>query len=173
METKRTQKVWLVMGISLMVLGLMISLSSAVFESTLTFSEYGGVIIESNNEVNVQDSKIARAGSAIASAGTSPASPIVMASTNPLPLASTGVAKGNWYYKVDIYSIAGKTPATQVFKVELYRWSSTNNDYTLVTTLYIKSTASPTNTEGVRLYFDMGSSNPESSEAFMVTVSRV
>jgi len=173
METKRTQKVWLVVGISLMVLGLMISLSSAVFESTVTFSEYGGVIIESNEEVSAQNPRIAKAGSAVTSAGTSPASPIVMASTDPLPLASTGVPKGNWYYGIDVYSIAGKTPANQVFKVELYRWSSTSNDYTLVSTLYTKSTASPASNEGVRLYFDVGSSKPSSSEAFMATVSRV
>jgi len=173
METKRTQKVWLVMGISLIVLGLMVSLSFSVFESSVSFSEYGGVIIESKEEVNVQNSRIARAGSDVTSAGTSPASPVVMASTGLLPLASTGVLKGNWYYGVDIYSVAGKTPANQVFKVELYRWSSSSNDYTFVTTLYIKSTASPTNTEGVRLYFDVGSSKPASSEAFMVTVMRV
>jgi len=173
MKTKRTQKLWLVMGISLMVLGLIVSLSSAVFDSSVTFSEYGGVIIESKNEVSIQNSRIAKAGSDIAAAGTSPASPVVMASTDPLPLASTGVTKGNWYYGVDINSIAGKTPANQTFKVELYKWGSTSNDYTLASTLYIKSTASPTNTEGVRLYFDVGSSKPASSEAFMVEVLRV
>jgi len=173
MENKKIHNLLPVMGISLIMLGLMVSLSSAIFGGTIAFSEYGGVIIESNNEVSVQNPRIARAGSTIASAGTAPESPVVMASTNPLPLASTGVSKGNWYYRIDIYSIAGKTPINQIFKVELYRWNSASNDYTLISTLYIKSTASPTNSEGARLYFDLGSSNPESSEAFMVTVSRI
>jgi len=170
---RRIRKVWLLAGISLMVLGLMTLLSSSVFNRTVTFSEYGGVIIESNDEVSVQNNRIARSGSDIASAGTTPSSPVVMASTGPLPLASTGLPKGNWYYGLDVYSIAGKTPANQVFKVELYRWDSTNDDYALIGTLFVKATASPTNSEGARLYFDVGSSKPASSEAFMVEASRV
>jgi hypothetical protein len=168
-----TRNAWLIMGVSLIALGLMVSLSSSIFDYTMSFSEYGGVILQSNDEVNVSNSKVLMAGSEIEAAGLEAASPVVMASTSPLPLASTGLPKGYWYYRVDIYSISGKTPANQVFKVELYRWSPTSKDYTLQGTLYIKSTASPDDNQGVRLYFNLGSSKPASSEAFMVVVSRV
>lgn len=168
----RIQKIWLVMGILLIVLGFITLLSSTIFEAYVAFSEYGGVIIESEEEVRISHISIARAGSDIPPNGTSLDSPITMSSA-PLPLASMSISKGNWYCRVDIYSIKGKTPANRVFKVELYRWNSVYYDYDLVGTLYIKSTSSPTDKEGVRLYFDLGPSRPESTEAFMVVISKV
>lgn len=157
-----------IVGISLVVLGLMVSLSTAVFQYDVTFSEYGGAIIVSREELNIGEARVARAGSTITEAGTS--SPVNMSSSSPLPLASTGVPKGNWYCRVDVYSKSG-TPADTVFRLELYRWSSTISDYTFVGTLYIRSTSSPSTSDGVRLYFNIGDL-PASSEAFMVVASR-
>jgi len=136
----------------------------------VTFSNYGGVIIESNDELNLVNSQIRRAGSAISSAGTDPSTAVLMSSS--LPIASNGVPKGNWYYRIDAYCISGTTPANQVFKIELYRWNSNTKDYDLIGTLYIKSDADPSDNEGARLYFNIGGL-PSSSEAFMIVVSRV
>jgi hypothetical protein len=173
MERERERKVskaWMFLGIAFIIIGLLVSLSSSIFENTITFSNYGGVIIESSNELNLVNSQIKRAGSDIPSAGTDPSTAVLMSSS--LPIASNGVPKGNWYYRIDAYCISGTTPANQVFKIELYRWDSSKLDYNLIGTLYIKSDADPSDNEGARLYFNIGGL-PSSSEAFMIVVSRV
>lgn len=172
MKSKTALKTLMALGIALIALGLIVSLSTTIFSYTITFSEYGGVIIESSNEVSVTNPQIARAGSAVPAAGTSQASPVTMASP-PLPLASTGVPKNNWYYRVDISAIAGTTPPSTTFRVELYRWDPNTYEYNLLGTLYIRSTSNPQSSEGVRLYFNLGSASPSQSEAFMVLISRV
>ncbi|MEM1574211.1 MAG: hypothetical protein QXY96_07040 [Candidatus Methanomethylicaceae archaeon] len=88
-----------------------------------------------------------------------------------LPLASTSVPKGNWYFKAVIYCNS-KTPASTIFKVELYKWDPITYDYNLVGTLYIKSDANPATDEGAKLYYNIGGL-PASSESFMIVISRV
>jgi len=172
MKARRFHRGFLFIGVSLIVMGLLVSLSSAIFDYTIGFAVYGGAIIESNEELSIQNTGISKAGSTITPQGQSASNPVLMASTSPLPLASTSVPKGQWYYHAEIYSIAGTTPANKVFRVELYRWDSTNLEYDLDGTLYIKSTASPQSSEGARVFFAVGSS-PGSSEAFMIQVFRV
>ena len=172
MKARKFHRGFLFMGVSLIIVGLLVSLSSAIFDYTVSFAVYGGAIIESSEELSVQNTGISKAGSTITPEGVSAANPVVMASTSPLPRASTAVPKGQWYYYAEIYSIAGTTPANKVFRVELYRWDSTKLEYDIAGTLYIKSTASPQNNEGARVFFNVGSS-PGQSEAFMIQVFRV
>jgi hypothetical protein len=168
---RKVSKAWMFLGIAFIIIGLLVSLSSSIFENTITFSNYGGVIIESNDELSFSNSQIARAGSDISSAGTDPSTAVLM-TIPPFPIASNGVPKGNWYYRINANCISGTTPANQVFKIELYRWDSSKLDYDLIGTLYIKSDADPSDNEGARLYFNIGGL-PSSSEAFMIVVSRV
>jgi hypothetical protein len=162
-----------VLGAMLIAVGLLTMSAQAIFNGSTTFSDYSGVIIDSNEEVSLTNQGTWKAGGAIAAAGTSPASPVAMTSANPSPLAAMAIAKGNWYYRVDTNVIAGTTPAGMTFKVELYRWSPTATDYSLVGTLYVKAQNTPSAGEKARVYFDLGSSAPAPSESFMVLVSRV
>jgi hypothetical protein len=160
----------MILGVVFIIIGLLVSLSSSIFENTITFLNYGGVIIDSNDELNLVNSQIRRAGSNIDQAGIDPSSAVLMATS--LPIASNGVSRRNWYYRIDAYLISGITPANQVFKVELSRWNLNTKDYDFIRTLYIKSTTNPQNSEEARLYFNIGGL-PSSSEAFMIVVSRV
>lgn len=171
MKYKTIRKTVPAMGITLVLLGLLTTISYPIFSTDLTFSNYGGVIIESNDELSASSPKIMKAGSNIPAAGTSAATAVTMSSSN--PSASTGVAKGNWFFRIDVSVIAGTTPASTTFKVELYRWDSTTLEYSLLNTLYIKSDADPASGESAKLSFDLGSSNPSSSEAYMILITRV
>ena len=166
------RKIPLMLGVALMLLGLMVSFSTSVFEDDVTLSQYGGVTIESRDELDFSDHKIQRAGQQIPEAGTDSSSPVTM-STPPLSWASTGVPKKDWYYRTEVYCIAGTTPASTTFKIELYRWiGGEGGDYELVGTLYVQSDSDPADDEGVKLSFDLGSSKPAKSEAFFIIVSR-
>jgi len=48
------------LGIAFIIIGLLVSLSSSIFENTITFSNYGGVIIESNDELSFSNSQISK-----------------------------------------------------------------------------------------------------------------
>lgn len=172
-ETRRVQKMWLVAGMSLIVLSLMLLMSSAVFEGDVTLSEYSGVIIESKDEVNVANSQIARAESNIPQAGTSPSNPVTMSSTTPPPSASIGVARGKLALQVRRLLDRGKNagqPSVQggALQVGLNKLRLHSGRHALH-----QVRRRPGRRRGARLYFDLGSSKPESSEAFMVVVSRV
>ncbi|MEM2925333.1 MAG: hypothetical protein QXJ68_06550, partial [Methanocellales archaeon] len=141
-----------VMGIVLIFLGLLTMFSYSIFSEDITFSNYGGIIIESNDELSVSSPVVERAGLDIPAAGTTPETAVTLSSSN--PFASTGVAKKNWLCRIDVDVIDGTTPANTTFKVELYRWNSTTLDYNLLDTLYIKSDADPASGESARLMFD-------------------
>ncbi|MEM2924233.1 MAG: hypothetical protein QXJ68_00900 [Methanocellales archaeon] len=158
------------MGITLILLGLLVMYSYSVFSNDIVYSNYGGVIIESNDELSISNQVIVKAGSNIPEVGTSAATAVTMSSTN--PVASTGVTKKNWVFRIDVNAITNTTPSNIIFKIELYQWNSTALEYNLVNTLYIKSDDNPTNDEGAKLIFGL-SSTPSSSEAFMVLISRV
>lgn len=162
-----------VLGGILVLLGLMVISAQAVFSASSSFSEYGGDIVESEEEVAFAESTISKAGSAITASGLTPATAVIMTTASPPPLASMSIAKKNWYYDLQVSSITGTTPANATFKVELHRWNSTTSDYTLVATLYVKSDADPASTEKARVYFDLGSTAPSSSEAFMVLATQL
>jgi hypothetical protein len=156
-------------GAVLVALGLISATTYTIFDANLTFSDFGGVLIETDNSVTVTERGTYKAGSAISAAGTSPGSPVVMSSST--PIATNGLAKNDWYFRVDVSVTAGVTPASQTFKVEVLRWNPTTNDYALIATLYIASDPTPASGEGVRVYAKMPTA-PSTSEAFMVLVSR-
>ncbi|MCW4008805.1 MAG: hypothetical protein NWF09_08995 [Candidatus Bathyarchaeota archaeon] len=166
----KTQKIGLAFALSLIAIGVLTMLATAIYEVDITYANYGGAIIQSDDELTIITHQIARAGSAIPVAGGSPGTAVVLSDT--MPLASNGVAKGAWYYRVSIFSIAETTPPNQVYKVDLYRWNSNTLDYTLIGSVYVKSAASPDDNDGARIYFNLGAL-PNKSEALLVVVSRV
>lgn len=156
-------------GLGLIVLALLVFATEAILDQSVTYSEYGAVIIESSQEVSLSNPAIQKAGSIIPSAGTNPNSPVTLQSSN--PIASNGVPKNNWFYRITI-GANNTTQANQTFQVELYRWDNTAMDYNLVGTLYVKSDGNPAAGETARLYFNLGTSSPGSTEGFMITVKR-
>jgi hypothetical protein len=157
-------------GAVLVALGLISATTYTIFDVTITFSDYGGVIIDTQNDVTVTQRGTFRAGSAITAAGTDPASPVVMATSK--PIATNGLSRGDWYFRVDISAVGSPTtPANQVYKVEVLRWNPSTNDYDPVATLYIAADANPASTEGVRVYAKLTPA-PTAQETFMVLVSR-
>lgn len=159
------------LGLGLVGLGLLLLAVQAVLDQTVVYSEYGATLIQSLNEVSLTSAAIQKAGSAIPPAGTTPANPVTLATSN--PVASTGVPLNNSYYRITVGALTNTTPQNQVFRVDLYRWDATTLDYTLVGTLYVKSDANPATGETARLYFNLGATAPAAVEAFVVTVTRV
>jgi len=167
-----------VIGMMLIVLGIVSSFSYSIFNNEASFAEYGGVLIDSKEELTTKNIKIQRAGGDIGAQGISPYSPITMNNqTSPLPLASMSIDRGDWYFRVEVYAKT-TSPANQIYKVELWRWNSTS-DYKLVGTLYIKTDKNPGRdssnnviNEGVRCYFNLGASNPSPNESFMIVITR-
>jgi len=171
MDVQKMRKIVPLAGAVLVALGLISATVYPILNLNRQYSEYGGIIIESLTEVTVTVQGTFKAGSAITAAGTSPASPVTMSSTTPTPIATNGLAKNDWYFRVDISAITGTTPASQTFKVEVLRWDSTANDYTSIATLYVASDATPASGEVVRVYAKLTTA-PGAAEAFMVLVSR-
>jgi CCR4-NOT transcriptional regulation complex NOT5 subunit len=157
-------------GAVLVALGLISATTYTIFEANLTFSDYGSVIIDTQNDVTVTQRGAFRAGSAIVAAGTDSSNPVVMATSK--PIATDGLSRGDWYFRVDISAVGSPTtPANQVYKVEVLRWNPSTNDYNTIATLYIAADGSPAVTEGVRVYAKLTPA-PTAQETFMVLVSR-
>jgi len=169
MDVQKMRKIVPLAGAVLVALGLISATTYTILNESVTFSDYGGVIIETLSDLSVTQKGTFKAGSAISAAGTDPGSPVIMSST--MPIATNGLAKGDWYFRVDV-SATGTTQANQKYKVEVLRWVSTTNDYNTIATLYIKSSANPTSSEGVRVYAKLPTP-PGASETFMVLITRV
>jgi hypothetical protein len=166
-----TRRVVQFLSVVLLVLGLVTLGAQSISNVSVTLSEYGAFIMDSAEEVTLGNTGTWRAGSAITANGMTPDSAVTMSAASPPPLASTLIPRGDWYYRVDV-SVNSQTPANTIFKVELHRWSATNNDYTLAGTLYVRSDADPAAGERARVYFGLGST-PSANETFMVIASRV
>lgn len=171
MLLKLFRRLILVLGLVFIFLALITTFSIAIYEDRVTFSEYAGTIIESEEEVSISDHYILRAGSAIPEDGTSPDKAVTMSTA--IPRASMAIPAGNWYYRFDIGVIGGTTPANTTFKVELFRWSATTLDYVLVGTLYVKSDADPASGEKARALYNLGATKPSKTETFMIIVKKV
>ncbi|MBI4320937.1 MAG: hypothetical protein HY675_20795 [Chloroflexi bacterium] len=169
---RHTRHIIPIMGILLIVVSLLTLSAQSVFSGSTTFSEYGGDLIDTTQEVSLGTTGIQKAGSAVTAAGTTVGAAVTLASGGTIPLSTTAIAKGNWFYRLQLDAVAGTTPASTAFKVELYRWSSTTNDYTLLSTLYVASDATPAAGERARLYFDLGAVSPSPSEGFSILVTR-
>ena len=171
MISARFRKIGVVVGALLIFAGIVSIVSLAVSGGgDEQFSNYTSSIVEITNEVSVTDQSVMRAGGTIPSAGLSVSTAVNMSVSK--PIASTGVAKGNWYYKAEVYVVSGKTPANTVYRAELYRWDSVLTDYVLVGVLYFASDQDPSTGEAVRLYFDLGGGPLSNSEAFMLVIKR-
>ena len=167
----RFRKIGIVAGSLLILAGLVSIISLAISGGgDEEFSSYTSSIVEITNEISVSSQKVMRAGSDIVSSGLSVDSAVNMSVSK--PIASTGVPKGNWYYRAEVYVVGGKTPPNTVYRAELYRWDPALSDYMLVGTIYFRSDSSPSTGEGVRLYFDLGAGPLSSSEAFMLVIKR-
>ncbi len=172
MLLKLFRRLILVWGLVFIFLALITTFSIAIYDDTVTFSEYGGIIIESMEEVSISNHQIRRAGSDIQAAGTTSDTAVTMTADTPPPRASMAIPAGNWYYQFDIGVIGGKTPARTTFKVEVLRWSAITLDYDLVDTLYVKSDDTPASGEKARVLYDLGKTKPSARETFMIIVSR-
>ncbi len=171
MISSRFRKIGVVVGALLILAGAVSIASLAVSGGgDEQFSNYTSSIVEITNEVSVANQRVMRAGGDIASAGLTVSTAVNMSLSK--PIASTGVSKGNWYYKAEVYVVGGKTPPNTVYKAELYRWDSGLTDYVLVGVLYFSSDSTPSTGEGVRLYFDLGGGPLSNSEAFMLVIKR-
>jgi len=90
---ERIRKAWIFLGIAFIIIGLLVSLSSSIFENTITFSNYDCVIIDSNDELNLVNSQIRRASLNIDQAGIDSSSAVLMVTF--LPLASNEIPREN------------------------------------------------------------------------------
>jgi len=150
----------------------MIAFAGAVFQTTASYSAFGGMYVEEYKKLDVSVGGVWWFPWGHSAQRDTSDSAVTLSSAPNTGYSS--ITAFHWMLKLEIEA-NGQTPANQKFKLEFYKLSS-DGSASLVDTLYVQSDGDPASGEKAVLFFDIGSTSeliPGNDVTFQLVITRV